>query len=90
VLVSVVSRSSVAGVGLPVAIAMAMQLCTLVDGPDSVRRLLITSAFGAWHGLWTEPNFYTPLVHGTIISALYFVICTVLAYGVMQLRDIGR
>jgi ABC-2 type transport system permease protein len=90
VLVSVVSRSSVAGVGLPVAIAMAMQLCTLVDGAEPVRRLLITSAFGAWHGLWTEPNFYTPLVHGTIVSALYFVVCTVLAYCVMQLRDIGR
>ena len=90
ILVSVVSRSSVAGVGLPVAVAMAMQLCTLVDGPEAVRRLLVTSAFGAWHGLWTEPHFYTPLVHGTIISTLYFVVCTVMAYCVMQLRDIGR
>jgi ABC-2 type transport system permease protein len=90
VLVSVVSRSSVAGIGLPVAIAMAMQLCALVDGPEPVRRSLITSAFGAWHGLWTEPHFYAPLVHGTIVSALYFVVCVVLACCVMQLRDIGR
>jgi len=90
VLASVVTRSSVAGIGLPVAIAMVMQLAALADGPEPVRRLLITSAFGAWHGLWTEPHFYAPLVHGTIVSALYFVVCTTLAYCVMQLRDIGR
>lgn len=90
VLASVVTRSSIAGVGLPVVIAMAMQLAALVDAPEPVRRLLITSAFGAWHGLWTEPNFYSPLGHGTIISALYFVVCITLAYCVMHLRDIGR
>ena len=90
VLVSVVSRSSVAGIGVPVAIAVAMQLCAMVDGPEPFRRLLITSAFGAWHGLWTEPHFYTPLVHGTIVSALCFLVCTLTAYRVMQRRDIGR
>ncbi len=90
VLVSVVSRSSVAGIGLPVAIAMAMQLFGLVDGPEPFRRLLITSAFATWHGLWTEPHFYMPLVHGTIISAVYFFVCTVIAYRVMHRRDIGR
>jgi ABC-2 type transport system permease protein len=90
ILVSVVSRSSIAGIGLPVAAAMAMQLYALVDGPESVRQLMITSAFGAWHGLWTEPHFYGPLVHGTIVSAIYFVVCTVVAYRVMLRRDIGR
>jgi ABC-2 type transport system permease protein len=89
-LVSVVSRSSIAGIGLPVAAAMAMQLYALVDGPEGIRRLLITSAFGAWHGLWTEPHFYAPLVHGTIVSAVYFVVCMAVAYRVMLRRDIGR
>ena len=90
VLASVVSRSSVAGIGVPVAAAMAMQLAALVDGPEPLRRLLITSGFGAWHGLWTEPHFYTPLVHATVVSSLYFFVCIVIAFRVMQRRDIGR
>jgi ABC-2 type transport system permease protein len=90
VLASVVSRSSVAGIGLPVAIAMAMQLSALVDGPETMRRLLLTSAFGAWHGLLAEPRYYTPLVHSTIVSAVYFVVCTGIAARVLRQRDIGR
>jgi ABC-2 type transport system permease protein len=89
-LASVVSRSSVAGIGLPVALAMAMQLGALMDGPAAFHQLLITSAFGAWHGLWTEPHFYTPLVRGTVVSTLYFFVCVGIAYRVMQRRDIGR
>ena len=89
VLASVVSRSSVAGIGLPVAVAMVMQLAALMDGPEPLRRLMITSAFGAWHGLWTEPHFYGPVVHGTVISILYFLVFTLVAYRVIQRRDIG-
>ena len=51
VLLSIATRSSVAGVGLPVVAGLTMQLSTLVDGPERVRRLLMTSAFGAWHEL---------------------------------------
>jgi ABC-2 type transport system permease protein len=90
VLVSVATRSSAAGIGLPVVAGLAMQLYAFVDGPEAVRRVLITSAFGAWHGLLAEPTYYGPLVHGTIVSGAYFIVCLVLAYRMLRQRDIGR
>src|SRR5439155_25514505 len=71
VLLSVATRSSAAGIGLPVIAALAMQLYTFVDGPEVIRRLLITSAFGGWHGLMTQSPYYRPLIYGTLASATY-------------------
>jgi ABC-2 type transport system permease protein len=89
VLMSVATRSSAAGIGLPVVAGLTMQLYAFVDGPEVVRRLLITSAFGAWHGLLTEPPFYGPLVHGAAVSGAYLVMCLAIAYGMLRRRDIG-
>jgi ABC-2 type transport system permease protein len=89
VLVSVATRSSAAGVGLPVVIALTMQLYAFVDGPEAIRRLMITSAFGAWHGLLSEPPYYRPLLHGTVVSGLYLVLSLTIAYRMLQRRDIG-
>jgi len=89
VLISVVSRSSAAGIGLPVLAGLTMQLLAMVDGPEIVRRLLMTSAFGAWHGLLADPPYYGPLIHGTVISATYCVLCFAIAYGVLSRREIG-
>jgi ABC-2 type transport system permease protein len=90
VLISVTARSSAAGIGLPVLVGLATQLYALVDGPEVFRRLLMASAFGAWHGLLTEPPYYRPLVHGTSISVVYVLLCLGVAYGVLRRRDIGR
>ena len=38
------------GTGLPVLLALTMQLSTLVDGAQGTRRLLVTTGFEAWHG----------------------------------------
>ena len=54
VLISVATRSSAAGIGLPVVAGLAMQLYAYVDGAEKVRRLLIASAFNAWHGLLND------------------------------------
>jgi ABC-2 type transport system permease protein len=89
VLVSVATRSSAAGIGLPVVAGLTMQLYALVDGPEVVRRLLITSAFGAWHGLLTEPPYYGPMVHGTTVSGAYLVVCLAVAYRMLRRCDIG-
>jgi ABC-2 type transport system permease protein len=89
ILASVATRSSIAGIGLPVAVAMIMQLYALVDGPEVVRRLMMTTAFGAWHGLFTQPQYYAPLLHGTIVSVAYVSICLAVAYRLLQRRDIG-
>jgi ABC-2 type transport system permease protein len=89
IVVSIATRSSAAGIGLPVVIALIMQLSAFVDGPEIPRRLLITSSFVAWHGLLAEPSYYGPLVHGTLVSAVYFVVCLTIAYRLMHRRDVG-
>jgi ABC-2 type transport system permease protein len=89
VLLSVATRSSAAGVGVPVLAALAMQLYAFVDGPEAVREALITSAFGAWHGLLAAPPYYRPLLYGTIVSGAYVVISLGVAYGLLKRRDIG-
>jgi ABC-2 type transport system permease protein len=88
-LVSVATRSSTSGVGLPVVVALTMQLYALVDGPEAIRRLLITSGFGAWHGLLAEPSYSGPLVHATVASGVYFVVCLAIAFSVLVRRDIA-
>lgn len=89
VLVSIVTRSSVAGIGVPVLAALAMQLLALIDGPELPRRLLITSAFGAWHGLLAEPRYYGPLFDAMLVSAGYAAASVVLAYRALRRREIG-
>jgi ABC-2 type transport system permease protein len=89
VLLSVVSRSSIVGIGVPVLAGLTMQLVAMVDGPDMIRRLLITSGFEAWHGLLAAPPFYQPLVRGTFVCALYFAICIATAYDRLRRRDIA-
>jgi len=89
VVLSVATKSSAAGIGLPVVAGLTMQLYTFVDGPEMVRQLMITSAFGAWHGLLSEPPYYRPLVHGALVSAAYVVVCLAIAYRMLRRRDIG-
>jgi ABC-2 type transport system permease protein len=89
ILLSVTTRSSAAGIGLPVVAALTMQLYALIDGPALIHQLLITSAFGAWHGLLAEPPFYRPLVYGTTVCGLYFLVCLAVAHRVLVRRDIA-
>jgi ABC-2 type transport system permease protein len=90
VLLSVATRNSATGIGLPVVAALIMQLYALIDGPEIVRRLLITSAFGAWHGLLTEPPYRAPVVYSTAVSCAYLVISLAIAYRMLQRRDVGE
>ena len=71
------------------SLGLTMQLLAFIDGPEILRRLLITSAFGAWHGLLAEPRYYGPVIHGTAVSGAYFVICLTMAYRMLRQRDIG-
>ncbi len=89
VLLSVVTRSSVAGIGLPLVVGLAMQLYAFLDGPETVRLMLITTAFGGWHGLLADPPYLRPVVCGIGVSSIYFVICLVFAYRVVRSRDIA-
>jgi ABC-2 type transport system permease protein len=88
VLISVTTRSSTAGIGIPVLLVLIMELAAYVDGPEWIRRLLITSSFGAWHGLLTETHYYRPLVYGTVVSGVYFTVCVVIACRILLRRDV--
>lgn len=90
VLLSVLSRNSAAGIGVPIILGLVMQLYAFVDGPELVRRLLLTTAFGDWHGLLTVPSFTRPLWRGVLMSGFYLVLCLGLSYRVMLRRDIGN
>ena len=89
VALSVATRNSAAGIGLPVVVALTMQLYALIDGPELVRRVLITTAFGAWHGLLAEPPYHGPLVYGTTVSCGYAVVSLAIAFRILQRRDIA-
>ena len=88
VLLSVATRSSAAGIGMPAVVGFAMQLYSYVNGPEAIRRLLLTSAFGAWHGLLSERPYYRPLIDGTMTSGIYCVVCLSLAYRLLRRRDV--
>jgi ABC-2 type transport system permease protein len=90
VLLSVATRNSAAGIGLPVLIGLVMQLVAFVDMPEPVRRLFPTAAFNAWHGLLSEPAYYGPAIHGVIVSGVYLVACLGAAYQLLLRREIGR
>jgi ABC-2 type transport system permease protein len=90
ILLSMATRSSAAGIGLPVVIGLLMQLIAFADGPEAARRLLITYAFGGWHGLLFEPAYYGPLLHGSAVSAVYLIISLMIAHRLLQKREIGR
>jgi ABC-2 type transport system permease protein len=89
VLLSVWTRSSAAGVGVPVVAGLIMQLLAAIDGADVMRRLLLTSGFVAWRGLLTDRPYYGPLVVGTMVSAAYVFVCLAAAFVITQRRDIG-
>jgi ABC-2 type transport system permease protein len=89
VLTSVLTRNSAAGVALPIVAGLAMQLCAFIDGPETFRWILLTSSFGAWHGLVIEHPHYRPLAYAIAVSALYVLVSLAIAYVTLQRRDIG-
>jgi ABC-2 type transport system permease protein len=88
VVISVATRNGAAGIGIPVVVALLMQLSAYLNGPEVLRPMLITSAFGAWHGLLTHSPYYRPLIYGTAASAAYFAVCAASAYSILRRRDI--
>ncbi len=88
-LLSAATRSSAAGMGLPVVLAFVMQLSSYVNGPSLIQRVLLTPPFVAWHGLFTEPRYYGPLLEGTATSGAYFVGCLAAAYLLLRRREVG-
>lgn len=89
VLVSVLTRSSLAGVLVPTLLGALLQLLLLVGGPlDAVRAVLPGASFTAWTGLFTDPLITAPLWWGAGSAVLYSAVLVMIAWAVFRRRDI--
>ena len=87
-LLSVRTRNPAFGIAAPVVIGFAMQLLGGVTGLDLTRKLLLTTPFEAWHGLFAQHPFHGPLITGLAVSAGWTLICLAGAYVSLRRRDI--
>ncbi|WP_329537266.1 ABC transporter permease (plasmid) [Streptomyces sp. NBC_01450] len=84
---SVTLGRSPMGLLLPALVALAMQLAQMMPLPVAVRLALPSYAFIAWNGLFTSPMQLGPLLIGIVVSLLWAVTATALAYVLFLRRD---
>jgi ABC-2 type transport system permease protein len=84
---SLITRNSVAGVLGSTVIGLLMQIYAFVDGPDVIRRLLLTTPFEAWHGFLVDKPFYGPIEEGVAVCGAYVVALMTAAYVTIGRRD---
>jgi ABC-2 type transport system permease protein len=89
IFLSVVSRSTIAGIGGLVVIAVLMEILSFTNLPTSGQNALLSTPFGAWHGFWADPAFYGPFWEGLLTSAGWFVVFGALSWLVFRRRTIG-
>lgn len=88
-MLSVVSRNSVVGIGGPIVITLVLQVVTLISLPAWAQMALLSTPFQAWHGFWTQPAFYGEFLWGLVTSAVWFAVCTAVSWLVFRSRAIG-
>ena len=71
ILLSVASRNSVVGIGVPVLLGLLCQVLDLVNLPPVLRISLLSTPFESWHGLWVPHRFLGPVWHGLLTSAVW-------------------
>lgn len=84
---SVALGRSPMGLLLPAIVALALQLAQMLPLPVCVRLALPSYAFIAWNGLFTEPAQLGPLLIGIVVSLMWAVTATALAYRLFLRRD---
>ena len=89
VMLSVVSRSSVVGIGGVIVITVVLQVVTLLSLPAWAQMALLSTPFLAWHGFWVQPAFYGEFWWGLVTSACWFIVCSAVAWLVFRRRTIG-
>lgn len=88
-LLSVVTRSSAAGIAGTVVIGLVLQLATQLGAAGLLRPLLLATPFTSWHGLLLERRAYGPLLAGAAVSLGWTLVCLLLARAVLLRRDVG-
>ena len=84
---SVLLGRSPMGLVLPALVAFALQLCQMLPLPVAVRLALPGYAFISWNGLFADPAQLSPLLIGIVVSLVWAVVSTALAYVVFLRRD---
>ncbi|MEU6094998.1 ABC transporter permease [Streptomyces sp. NPDC047079] len=84
---SVTLGRSPMGLLLPALVALAMQLAQMLPLPVAVRLALPGYAFISWNGLFTSPAQLGPLLTGIVVSLVWTVAATALAYLLFIRRD---
>ncbi|MEU7721220.1 ABC transporter permease [Streptomyces tibetensis] len=84
---SVALGRSPMGLLLPALVALAMQLAQMMPLPVAVRLSLPGYAFISWNGLFTSPVQLAPLLIGIVVSLLWALAATALAYLLFLRRD---
>jgi len=75
------------GLLLPAIVAIAMALAQLLPLPVAVRLSLPTYTFISWEGLFTSPAQVGPLLVSIVVSLVWAVVATALAYWLFVRRD---
>jgi len=86
-LISVLTRGSIAAVLLPVVLGLAFQVDTFIAGGDPLRHLLVTTPIESWHGFMADPVFLHPFWRGLAVSAIWFAVSLVAAAIAFARRD---
>jgi ABC-2 type transport system permease protein len=86
-LLSVVSRSGVLGVLGTALAGLVMQLLALVGSGATLRTVLPSSGFDAWHGLFTAPEALRPVEQSILVAAAWVTVCAGAAFFVFRRRD---
>jgi ABC-2 type transport system permease protein len=89
IMVSIVTRSSVLGVIVPVVLGLCMQLYTFLNAWDTVRHILLGFTMSAWRGFLDSPSYSAPLVRGLIVAAVYLLIATTVGFLAFRRRDVA-
>lgn len=84
---SVTLGRSPMGLLLPTLVALAMQLAQMLPLPVAVRLALPGYAFISWNGLFTSPAQVAPLLIAIVVSLVWTVLATALAYLLFLRRD---
>ena len=84
---SVALGRSPMGLLVPALLALLLQLLQLLPLPVAVRLALPSEAFLAWRGLFTSPAQTGPLVVGLVVSLVWTLVATTLAYVLFIRRD---
>ncbi|MCX4538775.1 ABC transporter permease [Streptomyces sp. NBC_01669] len=84
---SVALGRSPMGLLLPALVAIAMQIAQMMPLPVVVRLALPGYAFISWNGLFTGPAQLGPLLIGVVVSLVWAVTATALAYLLFLRRD---